>query len=251
METKNNKQSKEELKSLALDVLIFTEGKVNLAETLYYKNFLDYEDVKEVERIYTEIEKLKIETEKLSNELEDNIHTLKTYFPDILKNTQQTEELIASLEERIQNLQNEKSQLYSKFFDYKEKELSTDEISERLAEIYYQIDMAERTIEFLKYGTIDLKRDKNRYNKIKQIFDLDIFEVIEKELGIRIPRNGLVQIKCPLHNETNPSFTIYRDTNSFYCFGCQVGGSVITFIRELYGFSNQRAIEYLIDKYAI
>lgn len=33
---------------------------------------------------------------------------------------------------------------------------------------------------------------------------------------------------CPLHNEDTPSFTWYKDTNSFYCFGCHEGGNVIT-----------------------
>jgi chromosome segregation ATPase len=242
--------SKEELKSLALDVLLFTNGNVDLAETLYHKGFLDFEDLQEIKKIYDEIVKLKTATEKQSKKLEDNINDFKVYFSDILKDKQQTEELIASLEERIQNLKDEKSKFYSQLFQYEEPQI-VDEIISKLSEVYYQIDTAEKTIEFLKYGVSGIRKDKEKYNKIKQIFDLDISDVIEKETGQKIPRGKLVQIKCPLHSDKNPSFAIYKDTNSFYCFGCQVGGNVITFIAKLHNFNNERAIEYLIDHYAI
>jgi|GEM_PF-2916500 len=50
---------------------------------------------------------------------------------------------------------------------------------------------------------------------------------------------------CPLHQERNPSFTIYPHTNSFYCFGCGVGGDVIALVRELDGLTFVEAIEQL------
>lgn len=37
---------------------------------------------------------------------------------------------------------------------------------------------------------------------------------------------------CPFHADHNPSFTVYEDTNSWYCFGCQKYGDVINFIQE-------------------
>ena len=37
---------------------------------------------------------------------------------------------------------------------------------------------------------------------------------------------------CPFHSEKSPSFTVYPQDNSFYCFGCGAGGDVITFIKK-------------------
>ena len=38
---------------------------------------------------------------------------------------------------------------------------------------------------------------------------------------------------CPFHSEKTPSFVVYPETQSFYCFGCGAGGDVITFIKKI------------------
>ena len=53
--------------------------------------------------------------------------------------------------------------------------------------------------------------------------------------------NGL----CPFHSEKTPSFTVFEDTRSFYCFGCGVGGDVISFIMRAENMSYREAVEYL------
>lgn len=39
-------------------------------------------------------------------------------------------------------------------------------------------------------------------------------------------------IKCPLHGEDTPSFRVYPETNTYYCWGCGSGGDVIALHRE-------------------
>lgn len=56
--------------------------------------------------------------------------------------------------------------------------------------------------------------------------------------------NGL----CPFHNEKTPSFTVYNDTQSFYCFGCGAGGDVFTFIRKIENLDYIEAVKKLADK---
>ena len=41
--------------------------------------------------------------------------------------------------------------------------------------------------------------------------------------------NGL----CPFHNEKTPSFTVFRNTQTFCCFGCGAAGDVVTFVRKI------------------
>ena len=40
---------------------------------------------------------------------------------------------------------------------------------------------------------------------------------------------------CPFHNEKTPSFTVYPDSNSFYCFGCGTHGDVIDLTAAIFG----------------
>ncbi|MFN2312756.1 MAG: DNA primase [Spirochaetia bacterium] len=56
---------------------------------------------------------------------------------------------------------------------------------------------------------------------------------------------------CPFHHEKTPSFTINPERGSFYCFGCQKGGSVFTFVMEMEGLSFPEAARHLAEKAGI
>ena len=56
---------------------------------------------------------------------------------------------------------------------------------------------------------------------------------------------------CPFHNEKTPSFVVYPQDNSFYCFGCGAGGNVITFVRKRENLDYEAAIEFLADRAGI
>ncbi len=53
---------------------------------------------------------------------------------------------------------------------------------------------------------------------------------------------------CPFHSEKTPSFTVFPDTASYYCFGCQSGGDVITFIRNIERLDYVEAVRFLAGK---
>lgn len=50
---------------------------------------------------------------------------------------------------------------------------------------------------------------------------------------------------CPLHKEKTPSFFIYLKNNSFYCYGCQVGGDIINLTRQLHGIGFVEAVKFI------
>lgn len=60
-------------------------------------------------------------------------------------------------------------------------------------------------------------------------------------------------VLCPLHSENTPSFRYYEETNTFYCFGCRVGGDVIRlhrkFVESRYGetITFWEAVKFLND----
>lgn len=56
---------------------------------------------------------------------------------------------------------------------------------------------------------------------------------------------------CPFHSEKTPSFTVYPSENSFYCFGCGVGGNAITFIRQIEHLDYPDAVEFLAKRAGI
>lgn len=61
---------------------------------------------------------------------------------------------------------------------------------------------------------------------------VDIESVVSSNISLKRRGKTLVGL-CPFHNEKTPSFTVYPESNSFYCYGCGAGGDVITFVRRM------------------
>lgn len=75
----------------------------------------------------------------------------------------------------------------------------------------------------------------------------DIESVISPYVNLkRAGRN--VKGLCPFHNEKTPSFTVYTDNQSFYCFGCGAGGDVITFVRRIENLDYIEAVKTLAER---
>ena len=56
---------------------------------------------------------------------------------------------------------------------------------------------------------------------------------------------------CPFHSERTPSFTVYPNTQSYFCFGCNAGGSVISFIERAENLDYVGAVEFLAARAGI
>lgn len=75
----------------------------------------------------------------------------------------------------------------------------------------------------------------------------DIESVVSPYVNLRRRGKNLVGL-CPFHNEKTPSFTVYPENGSFYCFGCGVGGDVITFVRRMENLDYMEAVKQLADR---
>ena len=63
------------------------------------------------------------------------------------------------------------------------------------------------------------------------------------------PKRG--KICCPLHGEKTASFTIYPESNTFYCFGCGAGGDVIDFVRRYFNLDFVGALRRIDTDFAL
>lgn len=78
----------------------------------------------------------------------------------------------------------------------------------------------------------------------------DLVALIESYLPLR-PRGRTLVALCPFHAENSPSFTVFRDTQHFHCFGCQKTGDVFTWLMERDGHTFRQAMEVLADRAGI
>ncbi|MCC8073542.1 MAG: DNA primase [Clostridiales bacterium] len=75
----------------------------------------------------------------------------------------------------------------------------------------------------------------------------DIEDVISTYVSLK--KRGSTSIGlCPFHNEKTPSFTVYNDTQSFYCFGCGAGGDAVTFIKKIENLDYLDAVKLLAQR---
>ena len=82
-------------------------------------------------------------------------------------------------------------------------------------------------------------------NEVKE--SNDIVEVISQYVHLKRSGRNYFGI-CPFHNEKSPSFSVSPDKQIFHCFGCGVGGNVISFISKIEGIGFKEAIETLAER---
>ena len=75
----------------------------------------------------------------------------------------------------------------------------------------------------------------------------DIESVVSGYVSLKRRGRNLVGL-CPFHGEKTPSFYLYPENNSFYCFGCGAGGDVVTFVRRIENLDYMDAIRFLADR---
>lgn len=75
----------------------------------------------------------------------------------------------------------------------------------------------------------------------------DVTEVISGYVNLKRRGRNPVGL-CPFHNEKSASFTVYPETDSFYCFGCGAGGDVVTFIMRIENLDYIDAVKFLAQR---
>jgi DNA primase len=78
----------------------------------------------------------------------------------------------------------------------------------------------------------------------------DMVEVVSGRTQLR--KQGARYVgRCPFHEERTPSFSVNAQEKLFYCFGCQRGGDVITFVKETEQLEFAEAVEWLAERFRV
>jgi len=78
----------------------------------------------------------------------------------------------------------------------------------------------------------------------------DIVEIVSDHVSLKRAGKNFLGL-CPFHSEKTPSFNINQEKQAFYCFGCQKGGDVIAFLREIHNITFVEAVGQLARRYGI
>ncbi|NTW71877.1 MAG: DNA primase [Eubacteriaceae bacterium] len=85
-------------------------------------------------------------------------------------------------------------------------------------------------------------------DQIQQVIDgSDIVGIISQFVTLKKAGNSY-KGKCPFHSENTPSFVVSENKQLYHCFGCGVGGNVVTFIMAMENMNFVEAIKHLATR---
>src|SRR5512138_2043523 len=77
-----------------------------------------------------------------------------------------------------------------------------------------------------------------------------IVEVISDYISLKKSGANYLGL-CPFHGEKTPSFNVNPARGIFHCFGCGVGGNVVTFVMKMEGISFPEAVKLLAKRVGV
>jgi len=92
----------------------------------------------------------------------------------------------------------------------------------------------------LKINTKTFKKKEPRQDKPDII---KTFSYLYPDSPLKRSSRALMSL-CPLHGESNPSFAMYEETNSYYCFSCRETGDSYTLIMEVEDLEFKEALQF-------
>lgn len=115
---------------------------------------------------------------------------------------------------------------------------SNQEYIEQLFKQLVEIDTANDVTKKKKKGHED-------FQAVKVSVSMD--DILDM-YGVKINGNQTI---CPFHGENIPSLYIYQLTDSFYCFGCNKGGDIFTFVQLKENLDSLGALKFIAKKFNI
>src|SRR5579872_6778805 len=79
---------------------------------------------------------------------------------------------------------------------------------------------------------------------------IPILDVVNEYVTLK-RAGGYFKGRCPFHHEKTASFTVSPHKEIFYCFGCHLGGDIISFVSKVENCTQIEAARFLADRYSL
>ncbi|HEX2953298.1 MAG TPA: CHC2 zinc finger domain-containing protein [Bacillota bacterium] len=90
--------------------------------------------------------------------------------------------------------------------------------------------------------------ERTRDQILQEIRDKsDIIAVVSEYVSLKKTGKTFSGL-CPFHHEKTPSFTVNREKQLFYCFGCGAGGDIFTFVMRVENLAFPQAARWLAER---
>jgi len=124
-----------------------------------------------------------------------------------------------------------------KVYDEWVKKHSFNEAFRRIDPRYIRLKELKKFMKFTKPRVFSKQLDvqKAKMIPIRELYDFNVSRETSK----------MIYAKCPFHDQRTGSFTIYKDSNSWFCYSCNIGGDSIAFLQKLKGISFVNAVKEL------
>jgi len=83
---------------------------------------------------------------------------------------------------------------------------------------------------------------------LQKIKDSVTIQQLLDVLGVRVIGNRAI---CPLHQDTNPSFSFNNNKGLWNCFVCNKGGDIISLVMQIEQIDFKDALNWINDKFAL
>ena len=76
----------------------------------------------------------------------------------------------------------------------------------------------------------------------------DLVDLVSRYTDVKNRSTSRPVALCPFHSEKTPSFVIYTNNQSYYCFGCGAGGDAVTFVKNIERLDYVEAVRFLCER---
>ena len=174
---------------------------------------------------------------------------IKTYAPEAITPARRgLKAQLKFLKQKIRDINLQQEEYYESRIvniPWQERNEFQDESDREFDQMRAKVSSKIKTIMF-NLSHLDELAGKTKPRVMGGVAEADVARAKEIPITnfIQVDKSGFT--KCPFHNETSASFKVYKDQNSWWCYSCNSGGTIIDFIMRSNNLSFLDAVKFLL-----